>query len=210
MNFHEIFTTVYPMLKEHRIPVALSIVGLIFLVYGLISSLGVNNASESLVFQDSSVDARQEASASAKKAQQILVDVEGAVVKPGVYALQTNARIRDGLIAASGLSSNANREWVAKNLNLAAKLVDGAKIYVPALGQETKGSSAVQQVQDSLGVININTASTAELDNLAGIGLVTAQKIIDNRPYNDINDLLNKKIVAKSVFEKIKDKITAY
>lgn len=55
--------------------------------------------------------------------------------------------------------------------------------------------------------ININEASLEELDTLIGIGLVTAQKIIDNRTYESINDLLDKKVISKTVFEKIKSKI---
>ncbi len=206
MDFHRIFTSAYPILKQHRIPTALSVVGLIFLVYGLISSIASSNSGAPLVFDDQNT-----ASVSAKiKTLQILVDVEGAVVKPGVYSLSPDARIRDGLIAASGLSSDANREWVAKNINLAGKLVDGGKIYIPTVGQDVKGMVSQNSGQSIIDGININTASLAELDSLSGIGPVTAQKIIDNRPYTDVQELLNKKIVSKSVFEKIKEKITVY
>ncbi len=201
MDFHKIFTTVYPILREHRVAAVLSIVGLIFLVYGLISSLASSNTGTPLVF-----DEENTASVSAKiKTGEILVDVEGAVVKPGVYSLRSDARIRDGLIAASGLSSNANREWVAKNINLAGKLVDGGKIYIPTAGQDVKGAAA--GIIDS---ININTASIEQLDALSGIGPATGQKIIDNRPYGDIQELVSKKVLTTKVFEKIKDKITVY
>jgi len=153
-----------------------------------------------------------------KKAK-IFVDVQGAVISPGVYELKDNVRVKDALIAAGGLSQEANRSWVAKNLNLAAKISDGAKIFIPQKDELVPSSSALgvsasdsnsYAIQTSQGKININTASLSQLDTLSGIGPVTAQKIIDNRPYNSIDDLVAKKAVWKSTFEKIKDKITTF
>ena len=60
------------------------------------------------------------------------------------------------------------------------------------------------------GLININSASESELDTLTGVGPVTIGKIIDNRPYNTLEELVSKKAVSKSVFEKIKDSISLY
>ena len=59
-------------------------------------------------------------------------------------------------------------------------------------------------------MVNINTASETELDALPGVGPVTAQKIISNRPYQKIDDLVSKKAVGASVFSKIKDQISIY
>ncbi|EKD86702.1 MAG: hypothetical protein ACD_37C00183G0001, partial [uncultured bacterium] len=58
-------------------------------------------------------------------------------------------------------------------------------------------------------VININTASASDLDSLPGVGAVTSQKIIDNRPYIETTDLVTKKILGQATYEKIKDKISA-
>ena len=60
------------------------------------------------------------------------------------------------------------------------------------------------------GLIDINAASESELDTLSGIGPVTAGKIIDNRPYGSLEELVSKKAVSSSVFEKIKDHISVY
>jgi competence protein ComEA len=60
--------------------------------------------------------------------EQIFVDIEGAVTVPGVYKLKQGARINDLLVSCQGLSQEADRDWVAKNLNKAAPLIDGAKI----------------------------------------------------------------------------------
>jgi len=88
---------------------------------------------------------------------------------------------------------------------LAQKLTDGAKIFIPAVGENSQTDN--QAVE---GKININTASEAALDMLWGIGPATAQKVISGRPYQKTEDLLNKKIVKTNVWEEIKDKISVY
>lgn len=216
MNFHDIFTSVISHIRSHRLSSAFGAVGLSLLVYGLISLLASSQSKAPFIFEgenSASAGVSENASKSGKITHGIMVDVEGAVVKPGVYTLSSDARIRDALIAAMGLSSTANRDWVSMHINLAAKLSDGAKVYIPSVGElgnsTVSGSGAV--VGDSTSSqININTASMSELDSLSGVGPVTAQKIIDNRPYTDIQELLNKKVIGNSVFEKIKEKITVY
>ena len=138
----------------------------------------------------------------------ILVDVGGAVIKPGIYELGPEARVNDALILAGGLTKDADRDWISQNVNLAAKLTDGAKIYLPFLGETVKDSPSQGKGESFSEKININTASLSELDALWGIGSVTGQKIIDNRPYAKIEELLEKKIVKTNVYDAIKDKIT--
>ena len=141
-----------------------------------------------------------------------MVDVSGAVVRPGVYSLASDARIQDALIAAGGLSDLADRDWVTKKLNLANKLADGVKIYIPDKSQNSSpvvvGSNIPSQNEPDL--LNINTANASELDKLPGIGPVTAQKIIDNRPYGTIDEFRQKKVVSEKVFNQIKDSISVY
>lgn len=143
----------------------------------------------------------------------IRVDIGGAVFRPGVFELENEARVQEALILAGGLSSSADRSWVAKNLNLAAKLADGAKIYIPQTGERTLGGLTPTVFDGSGGdpsKININNASEGELDRLPGIGPVSAQKIITGRPYQSIDDLISKKIIGASTFTKIKDQITVW
>jgi len=137
--------------------------------------------------------------------EELVVEISGEIQKPGVFNLTSGSRINDLLIAAGGLSVNADRDWVVKNVNLAQKLTDGAKIFIPAVGENSQTDN--QAVE---GKININTASEAELDMLWGIGPATAQKVISGRPYQKTEDLLNKKIVKTNVWEEIKDKISVY
>jgi len=137
----------------------------------------------------------------------IAVDVSGGVIHPGVYHLSFGSRVEDALIASGGLSSDADRSWVDKNLNRAAKLTDGQKIFVPL----SKNSNVAQSESMSNGnLININAASISELDSLPGIGQVYGQSMIDNRPYSDVSDLVSKKVLKQSVYDKIKDKVTVY
>lgn len=143
---------------------------------------------------------------------EIIVEIAGAVQKPGVYRLPTSSRIEDLLIAAGGLSENADRVWIDKTINKAAKLVDGQKIYIKQLGETSASNLPLSDsvAQYNNGQININTASASELDKLSGIGPVYAQKIIDQRPYSNISELVSKKVISQSIYEKIKDKITAH
>ena len=112
-------------IKPFWLPIVLGICGLIFLGYGLITlSLSKKDKPDILL------EAANDTSPLAKTTsvpKQITVDIEGGVLKPGVYKLAEDARIQDALIAAGGLSDKADREKVSKELNLAAKLIDGGE-----------------------------------------------------------------------------------
>lgn len=140
--------------------------------------------------------------------KKVRIDIEGAVQQPGIYEMTNDSRIQDVLITAGGMTAKANRTYVSKNINLAQRVYDGLKIYVP---EETEtynqvlGDKSTDYISD---VVNINTASVSQLDNLPGIGEVTANKIIGGRPYQSISQLIEKHIVSQSVYQKIKDRIT--
>lgn len=193
----------YPLLgKKYVIPVVLGLLGLIFFVYGLIALLG-SSKEEDISFQPASSQQIDE-----KSHAGVVVDIEGAVVKPGIYTLKKDARIQDVLIVAGGLSNSADRAWVSKNVNLATKLIDGGKVYIPSMQEKVAKSSDEGSGSSISSLVNINNASEAELDGLPGIGSVTASKIISNRPYQTLEELVSKKIVSKKVFDGIKEKIT--
>lgn len=147
----------------------------------------------------------------------IIVEISGAVEKEGVYKLSNNARIDDLIIAAGGVSSDADREWISKSVNKAAKLKDGQKVYIYHLGEvSAKTTGGIKLDQPVLGVesqnlsnlVNINTASQSDLEKLVGIGPVYATNIIEHRPYSDVEELLSKDVLKKNVYEKIKGEIT--
>jgi len=145
--------------------------------------------------------------------QKIIVHLEGSVEKPGVYELLPEARLNDLLIRAGGLAAKADRQWVNENLNLAQKLTDGSKIFIPEQNNQTLGVSSQSSqliTSNNSDKTNINKASLSELDSLWGVGQKRAEDIIKNRPYGSIEEILGKKIIPANVYEKIKDEITVY
>jgi competence protein ComEA len=215
MDVQELISNCSPFIKKNWLPLSLGILGMIFFVYGLMGLFSANKtSSDDIIFEASSINKNSEI-------KTMLIDVEGAVVKPGVYKLPQESRIQDGLVAAGGLSAKADREYIAKNLNLATKLIDGAKVYIPVLGEIAVSQSMSNTSSEGVTVgssrfgeagnlTNLNTSSESELDSLPGVGPVTAQKIISGRPYNSVNELLDKKIVSSKVFGQIKEKVTVY
>ncbi len=192
------FDQVLEQLEKYKLPLLTALVGLIFIGLGLLLP--------KLNFKPGEVKVQQPEAA---KANLIKVDVSGAVASPGVYELASNARVVDAIYKAGGFSGEVDTDQVAVSLNLAAKLIDGQKVYVSRKGDRQNSSlSTANQIAPSL--ININSASVKDLDTLPGIGEVTAQKIISNRPYERIDDLLSKKVVGKATFDKIKDQISVY
>ncbi len=135
----------------------------------------------------------------------VLIDVGGAVNSPGVYQLASDSRVEDALLAAGGLTKDANSKWIEMNLNRAERLRDGMKLYIPA---NDVIQAQITQVADN--VININSATSVQLEQLKGIGPATAAKIISGRPYSSVDQLLEKKIVSKTVFSNIKEQIRAW
>lgn len=187
--------------NQFKIPIALCLLGFVLILGGM--AFSQNQGKEPADFPKESIVQNE-----------ISIDVSGAVKSPGVYKLNSSSRVEDAIKAAGGLTEKANKEYISKYLNLAQKISDGVKIYVPFEGESTPAGTGqaggevvgIKQAQ----IININTASQSELEALPGIGPVTAAKIISGRPYQKPEDLLNQKIVFKSTFEKIKNLISVY
>jgi len=192
-------------LAKYKIPLGIGLAGILLIGFGVLVFY------KAIQPQDKIEIISEEEN---KSEQTIFCDLEGAVEKPGVYELVSGSLLDDLLIKAGGLSAEADREWVEKNLNRAQKLVDGAKIYIPLVGQSAKDiEKSVESGGQVAGVttkININTASASELDKLWGIGAVRAQDIIEGRPYQSVEELKTKKIIPSNVYEKIKDQISVF
>lgn len=136
----------------------------------------------------------------------IVVHVDGAVNRPGVYELGADLRVNDLVDLAGGLTKDAD----SSQINLAAKLADGQKIYIPSINDPASSKYPDPVSGYSSGLININTATESQLDTLPAIGPVTAGKIIASRPYSTIDELVSKKAVGSATFGKIKELITVY
>jgi competence protein ComEA len=170
-----------------------------------------------------------------KPAGSVVVDLSGAIEKPGIYTLSADARIGDLIRLGGGIRDDASLLWVSKNLNLSQKLSDSQKIYVPfewetytpeendilALKEEKSKTGSTNnnnnQNDDSqtdddnstnIDKTNVNNASLTDLDALTGIGPVYAQRIIDKRPYDDFADFKARCGIPASTVDKIKDSLS--
>lgn len=149
----------------------------------------------------------------------IVVDVAGAVVAPGLYHLGMGARVGDAIDAAGGFGPRVDVDRVGQELNLAATLADGDQVRVPsrddpvaAPGKGVGGSGGSGASGGSGGLVNLNTATQAELEALPGIGPVTAEKIMaarDETPFNSADELRERGLVGERTFEDIKALVTA-
>jgi competence protein ComEA len=119
--------------------------------------------------------------------RRLVVDVEGAVRRPGVYRFETGARVADAIARAGGTTRRADRALV----NLAAPLADGQQLVVPRRGGGAGAGGGSPPAP--AGPVDLNTASVEQLDELPGIGPVTAQKIVDYRaehgPFTSVDQL---------------------
>lgn len=163
---------------------------------------------------------------------QISVYISGAVVNPGVYVLENGDRVADVLEAAQGITSSADVIFVHRQLNLAKKVSDGEQLYIPSQAEAEKQlalfeidattSKSVAQTQSEnsqptaegkheeaqTNLIKINSSTKDELMELSGIGTVKAEKIIANRPYTTLLELVEKGAISQTLFDEIKAQIS--
>jgi competence protein ComEA len=109
------------------------------------------------------------------QAGDVVVDVTGAVARPGVYRLPAGSRVDDAVQRAGGAGFKAELEAV----NLAARLADGQQVVVPERGPA--GTALTSAGAGEEGPISLGTATVEQLDTIDGIGPVTAQDIVDFR-----------------------------
>jgi competence protein ComEA len=137
----------------------------------------------------------------------IIVDVAGWVRSPGVYEFASGDRVIDAVNRAGGARKGAD----LTSLNLAAPLTDGTQIVIPKPGTTVPGGSDPSGTGTSSGgttLININTAGETELEDLPGVGPVTAAAIIDYRTQNGsyaaVDDLIDVSGIGPSTLEQIR------
>jgi competence protein ComEA len=123
----------------------------------------------------------------------ITVSVAGEVNRPGTYTLPWGAKTEDAIRVAGGFAATAASTLV----NLAAPLDTGEQVFVPTLTTEA-GEKRV----------SVNSATAAELDTLPGVGPATAERIIEGRPYNTLEQLLDVKGIGEKTLEKLRPFIT--
>lgn len=136
----------------------------------------------------------------------IVVDVAGAVARPGVLHLAYGARVGDAIAASGGVTPDAD----LTSTNRAALLRDGARVYVPHYGEVAPAGSLGSASEDK---IDLNHATAAELEQLPGIGPATAGRIVrsrDQRPFAKIDELATRGLVTARVLADIRDLLTLH
>lgn len=144
----------------------------------------------------------------------ITVDIEGAVSKPGVFVLKKDIRIYEAVSSAGGLTAEAD----LRDINQAEVLLDGEKLYIPSKSDyagETgtvQGSRQNRTSDNSAKKVNLNTADSAKLQTLKGIGPSMAERILqyraENGKFKNIEELKNVKGIGAKTFEKLRECIT--
>jgi competence protein ComEA len=142
----------------------------------------------------------------------LIIDIKGAIKQPGVYELQTGARVHQLIEMAGGLMNDADELAV----NLAAPLEDGMVIYIPKKGELTTNNQfplpTVQDGSHGTDKVNINLATSEELQTLTGIGPSKAEAIItyreENGPFTTPEGLLEVSGIGEKSFEKLKEEIS--
>ena len=159
--------------------------------------------------------------ASATPVTDVVVDVGGAVVRPGVYRLPPGSRVADAIAAAGGFGARVDAALADTQLNLAAPVRDGEQVHVPARGETAvaapgAGSGTGAGTDGAApgggtGQVNLNTATAEALDALPGVGPATVARIIaarEEQPFASVDDLLARKVVGSAALEKLRALVT--
>jgi competence protein ComEA len=142
---------------------------------------------------------------------ELVIEVVGAVARPGIYRLAAGARVGDAIAAAGGFGPRVDADRVAAQLNLAAPLRDGDRVVVPSRDDAAAVASDGSGPRSSPGLVDLNHASAEELDALPGIGPATAAKIIAARaeaPFRTVDELRSRGLVGQKTFDKLKSLVT--
>lgn len=141
-----------------------------------------------------------------KKEELIAIYITGEVNNPGVYYIEEGMRLNDIVELCGGFKDTAD----LSEMNLAEKLNDSDKIFIPKIVSDNYEEINLEEKNDDSGKININTANKTQLKELDGIGDTLADNIIkyrNNSKFKSIEDILNVDGIGQAKYEKIKEYI---
>ncbi len=205
---------------HHREKTLKYLVAFLFILIALFILLGKNGDEELLIEgreNTSTVEqlAAEESLEENPEPKEIFVHLSGAVNKPGVLKLSEGTRVYEAVEMAGGLEVDAD----SSGINLARTLQDEERIHIPREGEvQTNPVQYANPATQSMGgetrqsgLININTADSASLQTLTGIGPSTAEKIMDYRqssgPFRSIEQIKEVSGIGEKTYQKFKDKI---
>lgn len=210
---------------------------ILFTAFTIYDTYSMETESETEIKTDPEVTEKEERKENKEKETKVLVDVKGEVNTPGVYDLTNNNTVIDAINKAGGLTKSSD----TSNLNLSKKLEDEMVIIVYSKSEikemeepkvqcppcndacikeedekakldASEKTESKEENKTVTGKVNINTATSSELQTLNGIGEAKAKAIIEYREKNGnfekIEDIKNVSGIGDSVYEKIKDNIT--
>lgn len=209
------------VLNQRQKIMAMAVISVVIIVIGYYY---INSTKEvySYTETNSRIEEDMQESENDNKQEKIIIHITGGVKNQGIVEVKEDARINDAIKAAGGTTENAD----LSNVNLAYKIQDGQKIYIPTKEDKRKGENTEELVSENSGdnvleevgpgynrmsLININTASAELLEQIPGIGNSTALKIIEYRKSNGKfktkEDIKNVSGIGDAKYESIKQYI---
>jgi len=200
--------------KHHKEISLKALIVFVLILIAIFFAFDNSNDEEIIIEKNSAPVAEEIVSGSGMELETVIwVDVSGQVAHPGVLELKSDTRVFEALESCGGLLEQAD----TSTINMAAKLHDEDKIYIPKVGepartgaQENMGNQVSSHINGN-GLVNINTASSQDLQQLSGVGPSTAEKIISYRTSNgrfaSIEDIKKVSGIGDITFAKFKEKI---
>ncbi|PTY73737.1 hypothetical protein B5V88_16815 [Heyndrickxia sporothermodurans] len=200
------------IVEQYKFPlIVIGILAVAFYLFVNNSHDEINDSNEfSNTFIEKETGKPQEEKESSNELSRIVVDVKGEVMNPGIYEARPDERIQDLITRAGGFKKKADQSKV----NLAQKIKDEMVIYVPKIGEKTPDISLNSPTDsvDGTEKVNINNATSEQLQTISGIGPAKAAAIIEYREkqglFKRIEDIKNVTGIGDKTFEKLKDAIT--
>lgn len=208
LDIFEVIKTKTTLVKPIGVGIIIMVIGTVYLLWPghEQSEKGIQSFSSTQTSQSIPKSEGQVKSTSKQTSAVIMVDVKGAVNKPGVYQVDTSDRVQSAILKAGGQRTEADMTQV----NLAQRLTDGQVLYVPIKGEQVPTNFANETVASSQTktTINLNTATKEELQNLEGIGekklirfMIIVRNMVDLNRLKSLNQFL---VLVQNVLKQLK------